>query len=91
MLLGMRRQQDEDLDYLGESVTRIGHVGLQIHEELQQQVRHCQVPHVHAGICRIVAYSTAASSRRLCLRHFTGMCPAGSCQWKLMGLHGNSR
>lgn len=32
-----RRQQDEDLDQLGESVTRIGHLGLTIHEELQTQ------------------------------------------------------
>lgn len=31
------RQQDQELDQLGESVTRIGHVGLQIHEELAQQ------------------------------------------------------
>jgi hypothetical protein len=31
------RQQDEDLDQLGESVTRIGHLGLTIHEELNQQ------------------------------------------------------
>jgi hypothetical protein len=36
------RQQDEDLDQLGESVTRIGHLGLTIHEELNQQVsEHC--------------------------------------------------
>lgn len=34
----MCRQQDEDLDQLGESVQRIGHLGLTIHEELQQQV-----------------------------------------------------
>mmetsp|Transcript_6246 Transcript_6246/g.17930 ORF Transcript_6246/g.17930 Transcript_6246/m.17930 type:complete len:229 (-) Transcript_6246:362-1048(-) len=33
----MMRQQDEDLDQLGESVSRIGHLGLTIHEELQQQ------------------------------------------------------
>lgn len=31
------RQQDDDLDALGAHVTRIGQVGLQIHEELEQQ------------------------------------------------------
>lgn len=31
------RRQDEDLDALGAHVTRIGQVGLQIHEELDQQ------------------------------------------------------
>lgn len=33
----MVRQQDDDLDQLGESVQRIGHLGLTIHEELEQQ------------------------------------------------------
>lgn len=33
------RQQDDDLDQLGESVQRIGHLGLTIHEELDQQAR----------------------------------------------------
>lgn len=31
------RQQDDELDHLGEHVARIGHIGLQIHEELEQQ------------------------------------------------------
>lgn len=31
------RRQDEDLDQLGDHVQRIGHMGLQIHDELQGQ------------------------------------------------------
>lgn len=34
---GRRRRQDEELEELGQAVTRIGQVGLQIHEELGQQ------------------------------------------------------
>ena len=31
------RRQDDDLDQLGDHVQRIGHMGLQIHDELQGQ------------------------------------------------------
>jgi hypothetical protein len=34
----LMRQQDQDLDELGDHVQRIGQIGLTIHEELESQV-----------------------------------------------------
>ncbi len=58
------RQQDEDLDQLGESVTRIGHLGLTIHEELNQQASICPV--VPCGWRRLSAARHAEEQMQAC-------------------------